>query len=499
MVKAILVTGGAGYIGSHTCKLLDAAGYVPITFDNLTAGHADAVRWGPLIVGDLHDTELLIQVLDEYKPLAVVHFAGSAYVGESVLQPLKYYRNNVGATLSLLEAMQIAGVKNFVFSSTCATYGIPDQNFIGEDCLQDPINPYGKSKLMIERILEDLASQGVVNQISLRYFNAAGDDRDGEIGERHNPETHLIPLAIDSALGGKKLKIFGTDFPTPDGTAVRDFIHVEDLGRAHILAVDHLLSGDTETNVGSTSTSSQGVSYFINLGTGIGCSVKEIIYSLRDLGIDVQAIDAPKRIGDPPFLVANANRAKEILGWMPEYADIKSILQTAVKWHLRHRQNQSLILESKKNNAVSLLYEKGVKSFAQGISGFVSQHGIEFVKYFSASATALVFDYASYWLLLEFIGLSQPISASIGYVIGMVVAYFLLVTHVFYDGWLKQKKHYEVFLFVITGAVGVACTYTTVLSYSFFLAEKSHFAKIMAIAVSFIVVYLLRKYLVFRR
>ena len=318
-MKNILVTGGAGYVGSHTCKLLASSGYLPITYDNLSTGYEDAVKWGPLVQGDLSDIEKLSVTLKRFQPSAVIHFAGSSYVGESVSNPFKYYHNNVGGTISLLEAMRTQKIDKIVFSSTCATYGTPDLKAIDECCLQNPINPYGQSKLMIEKILTDLANQGQISQISLRYFNAAGDDRDGEIGERHDPETHLIPLAISSALGGSKLKVFGTDFATPDGTAVRDYIHVEDLAVAHLLAVEHLMSGAR--------------SDFINLGTGTGHSVRQIIASLKDLGLKVLSEDASRREGDPAYLVADCLKAKVILKWEAQYTNISSILETAIRWH----------------------------------------------------------------------------------------------------------------------------------------------------------------------
>lgn len=318
-MKKILVTGGAGYIGSHTCKLLAASGYEPVCFDNLSTGYKEFVKWGPFVQGDLHDTNLLTRYIRTHEPVAVIHFAASAYIGESVANPFKYYRNNVGGTLSLLEAMRASGVKNIVFSSTCATYGMPDLKLIDENCPQHPINPYGQSKLMIEKILSDLVERQEIAQISLRYFNAAGADKDGEIGEKHDPETHLIPLAIRSAMGGMQLKILGSDFSTPDGTAVRDYIHVEDLGRAHILAVEHLLSG--------------GTSEFINLGTGTGNSVKEIVNALQALGLHVNAIDAPRRVGDPAFLVADTAKAKRVLNWQPQYQNISETLSTAIAWH----------------------------------------------------------------------------------------------------------------------------------------------------------------------
>jgi UDP-arabinose 4-epimerase len=318
-MKTILVTGGAGYIGSHTCKLLSKSGYEPITYDNLSTGYAEAVKWGPLIEGDLHDKEKLSDTLSKYRPSAVIHFAASAYVGESVANPFHYYQNNLGGTLSLLQVMRAQEIDMIVFSSTCATYGAPNIKTINEGCPQNPINPYGQSKLMIEKILFDLAEKGELKQISLRYFNAAGDDRDGEIGESHDPETHLIPLAIQSAFGGPELKIFGTDFDTPDGTAVRDYIHVEDLGRAHIAALEYLLGG--------------GRSDFINLGTGKGHSVREITTTLRRLGVPVRASDAPRRSGDPAYLVADPSRAEEVLNWKAQYISIDEIIKTAIKWH----------------------------------------------------------------------------------------------------------------------------------------------------------------------
>jgi UDP-arabinose 4-epimerase len=321
-MKKILVTGGAGYIGSHTCKLLAQAGYEPVTFDNLSTGHKEFVKWGPLVVGNLHDTVKLVKTLLEHAPLSVIHFAGSAYVGESVTNPFKYYKNNVGGTLSLLEAMRQSSVSNIVFSSTCATYGIPNEPTISESCSQLPINPYGRSKLMIEQILGDLASKQELNHICLRYFNAAGADKDGEIGEKHDTETHLIPLAVLSAFGGDVLHVFGTDFPTKDGTAIRDYVHVEDLGRAHILAVEHLLTG--------------GSSEYINLGTGRGNSVNEIITELKKQGLKVNAKKSTRRYGDPVHLVANASKANQVLNWKAEYTDIGKILETAVLWHKKN-------------------------------------------------------------------------------------------------------------------------------------------------------------------
>ena len=319
-MKKILITGGAGYIGSHTCKLIAKAGYEPICFDNLSTGYKDFVKWGPLILGDLKNITLLKETFNKFKPSAVIHFAGSSLVGESVINPLKYFYNNVGSTLSLLDAMKDFGVKNIIFSSTCATYGANTFAPIDESFPQMPINPYGMSKLMIEGILKNLSDAKEISHISLRYFNAAGADKDNEIGENHNPETHLIPLAINSALGGKELKVFGNDFPTKDGTAIRDYIHVEDLASAHLKALEYIIDS--------------GKSDFINLGSGKGHSIKEVLLGLKDLGLNPYTVDSPRREGDPAVLVANATKAKQILNWEPTY-DIKEILASAKAWHSR--------------------------------------------------------------------------------------------------------------------------------------------------------------------
>lgn len=319
MGQRILVTGGAGYVGSQACKLFAAAGYEPVTFDNLSTGFDSQVKWGPLVVGDLHDTSLIQQTLVRIRPVAVVHFAAHAYVGESTQLPLKYYRNNVSGTVSLLTAMAAADVRTLVFSSTCATYGIPATSTLAESHPQAPVNPYGRTKLMIESILSDLDHSNQVRFVALRYFNAAGADPDGEIGERHDPETHLIPLAIRAALGGAVLKVFGTDFPTPDGTAVRDYVHVWDLATAHLAALEHLLGG--------------GRSEFINLGIGRGYSVRDIVDALGSLGLTVPTIDAPRRAGDPAILVADAAKARAVLKWKPRYDRLDELLRTAVAWH----------------------------------------------------------------------------------------------------------------------------------------------------------------------
>jgi UDP-arabinose 4-epimerase len=320
MKKNVLVTGGAGYIGSHTCKLLASAGYEPICFDNLSTGHKEFVKWGPLEEGDILDTPFLLKVLEKYQPVAIIHFAASAYVGESVINPFKYYINNVKGTLSVLEAMKIANIHKFVFSSTCATYGTPAIKLIDESCPQNPINPYGQSKLFIEKMLYDLSNNAEIRFVALRYFNAAGADRNGEIGEKHYPETHLIPLAINSAMPkGEPLQLFGTKFDTPDGSAVRDYIHVEDLASGHLLALEYLLA--------------MGESQYINLGSGKGTSVLEVVAALRGLGINVTYNVCPKREGDPAYLVANAAKAMAILRWQPSYKDFTEILKTAIVWH----------------------------------------------------------------------------------------------------------------------------------------------------------------------
>ena len=324
--KSVLVPGGAGYIGSHTCKALAAAGYVPVTLDNLIHGHRDAVRWGPLVEADLGDRTTLERVLREYRISAVVHFAAFAYVGESMADPGRYFHNNVSCSLNLLDAMHATGVRRLVFSSTCATYGIPDSVPITEDTPQRPVNPYGESKLMVERAMHWHGVAHGLKAVALRYFNAAGADAAGELGERHDPETHLIPLAIDAALGrAPPLKVMGTDYATPDGTAVRDYVHVTDLADAHVRALSYLERG--------------GASTALNLGTGQGHSVREVIAMVeRVCGLPVPRIDALRRAGDPPALVAAPGRAKAVLGWQPTWSDLETIVRTATAWH---RQTQA--------------------------------------------------------------------------------------------------------------------------------------------------------------
>jgi UDP-arabinose 4-epimerase len=316
----VLVTGGAGYIGSHTCKALAAAGYTPVVYDSLCRGNAWAVKWGPLEVGDLMDGERLRDVFRQYRPVGVIHFAAFAYVGESMHDPLLYYRNNVGGTMSLLRAMAAENVDRLVFSSTCATYGTPETNPIREDAPQDPINPYGQSKLMVEQILETCTQDGSLSAVALRYFNAAGADDEGEIGEAHDPETHLIPLALGAAQGSAPpLTVFGNDHPTPDGTCVRDYIHVTDLADAHVRAFRH-------------ASGNQGFSAF-NLGTGSGTSIMEVIEAAKEVtGRQVPYSFGPRRAGDPASLVADPSLAHEVLGWTARHSDLKNILQTAWTW-----------------------------------------------------------------------------------------------------------------------------------------------------------------------
>ncbi|XCN73647.1 MAG: UDP-glucose 4-epimerase GalE [Candidatus Electrothrix aestuarii] len=320
-MKKILVTGGAGYIGSHTCKLLAQRGYLPITYDNLVYGHSWAVQWGPFIQGDIADTALLDKVFAEHQPEAVIHFAAFAYVGESVQQPEKYYQNNVAGTLALLEVMRRYDCQQLIFSSTCATYGNPQTLPLTEAHPQQPINPYGRSKLMIEQILEDYSSAYELASISLRYFNAAGADLEGQVGEEHDPETHLVPLVIQAALGRRSaIEIFGTDYDTPDGTAIRDYIHVADLADAHVRALEFL--------------EKEKKSLAVNLGTGTGTSVQRIIQAVEELSERKVPVKlGPRRPGDPPTLIASADKAEKLLGWRPQCSAIETIIRSALAWH----------------------------------------------------------------------------------------------------------------------------------------------------------------------
>jgi UDP-glucose 4-epimerase len=326
---AILVTGGAGYIGSHSVLTLQKAGYEVIVLDNLVYGHQDLVETVlkvKLVVGSTGDRSLLREIFANYQIDAVMHFAAYAYVGESVTQPAKYYNNNVVGTLTLLEAMLEANINKFVFSSTCATYGVPDSVPITEDQSQNPINPYGATKLMVERILQDFSQAYDFRSVCLRYFNAAGADPEGNLGEDHHPETHLIPLVLQTALGHREsVSIFGTDYDTPDGSCIRDYIHVLDIAQAHILALKYLLN-DGATDV-------------FNLGNGSGFSVKEVIETARKItGKEIKAELSDRRPGDPPSLVGSGAKAQQILGWQPAYSDLDDIISHAWQWHQKRHE-----------------------------------------------------------------------------------------------------------------------------------------------------------------
>ena len=318
---AILVCGGAGYIGSHINKELHKEGYETVVFDNLVYGHREAVKWGAFVQGDLANLEDLEQVFSTYDIEAVFHFAAYAYVGESVKEPEKYYYNNVANTLNLLQVMRKHGCNKIIFSSTCATYGEPERVPITEDMPQLPINPYGATKLMMERIFKDYHTAYGLEYVVLRYFNAAGCDPEGEIGESHDPETHIIPLVLDAA-GGQRpdIKVFGTDYNTLDGSCIRDYIHVSDLASAHLLALHHLEAGKD--------------SDFFNLGNARGTSVMEVVDSVKRVtGRDFKVVMAPRRLGDPARLVGSPEKAMKILGWQPKYADIDTIVKHAWNWH----------------------------------------------------------------------------------------------------------------------------------------------------------------------
>ena len=320
----ILVTGGAGYIGSHAALALKKAGYEVVVLDNLAYGHRelieDAVKV-ELIVGDTSDRDLLDKLFTNYEIAAVMHFAAYIAVGESVKEPDKYYRNNVASTLNLLEAMLAAGVNKFVFSSTCAVYGMPKEIPMTEEHPHDPLSPYAASKDMVERILADFDASLGLKSVAFRYFNASGAEPNGLLGEDHSPETHLIPLALLTALGKREhLYIFGTDYDTTDGTAVRDYIHVNDLADAHVLGLEYLLAG--------------GQSDVFNLGNGNGFSVKEVIETAREVtGLEISAIEQERRAGDAPILVGSSAKARKILGWQPKYADLSKIISDAWQWH----------------------------------------------------------------------------------------------------------------------------------------------------------------------
>ncbi|TBZ79646.1 UDP-glucose 4-epimerase GalE [Rhizobium leguminosarum] len=324
--ETVLVVGGAGYIGSHTCLDLANKGYRPVVFDNFSNGHREFVRWGPAEEGDIRDRARLDEVLAKHKPAAILHFAALIEVGESVKDPVSFYENNVIGTLTLLSSAQAAGINAFVFSSTCATYGLPQSVPLDETHRQVPINPYGRTKYIVEQALADYDQYRSLRSVVLRYFNAAGADFEGRIGEWHQPETHAIPLAIDAALGRRQgFKVFGSDYETRDGTCVRDYIHVLDLADAHVRAVEYLLKG--------------GDSVALNLGTGTGTTVKELLGAIEEVSnrpFPVEYIG--RREGDSHTLVANNDKARDVLGWVPQY-DLSEIIRSAWDWHAKSNQH----------------------------------------------------------------------------------------------------------------------------------------------------------------
>lgn len=321
----VLVVGGAGYIGSHMVKMLLANGHEVVTFDNLSGGHRDAVLGGKFVFGDLADTEALDKVFTEYKPQAVMHFASFIQVGESVRRPDIYYRNNFSNTLNLLDAMVTHGVKHFIFSSTAAVFGEPDYVPIDEAHPNRPVNPYGRSKWMVEQVLADYDLAFGLKSVCLRYFNAAGADPVGQLGERHDPETHLVPLILQAASGRRtEIQVFGRDYDTPDGTCVRDYIHIVDLCSAHLLALEYLVNG--------------GGSERFNLGNGAGFSVQQVIDTVEKVtGRKVKVVDGPRRAGDPARLVADATRARAQLGWKPVFDDLEAIVAHAWAWEIKFK------------------------------------------------------------------------------------------------------------------------------------------------------------------
>jgi UDP-glucose-4-epimerase GalE len=321
----VLVTGGAGYIGSHVAKALAADGMIPVTYDSLVRGHQEAVKWGPFVSGDIGDAALLRETIHQYRIEAIVHLAAFAYVGESIEHPARYFENNVAKGLVLLETAIETGIQRFVFSSSCATYGVPTETLITEDMSQNPINPYGETKLVIEKALRWYGAAYGLQSAILRYFNAAGADLDGEIGEEHSPETHVIPLILAAADGDDRFKVFGDDYQTPDGTCVRDFIHVSDIAEAHVRALRYLEAGHP--------------SIAMNLGTGVGHSVMETIHAVQKItGRAVPYTVCQRRSGDPPFLVADCSRAYEALGWRARHSSLETIIESAWRWRQSRRR-----------------------------------------------------------------------------------------------------------------------------------------------------------------
>jgi UDP-arabinose 4-epimerase len=320
----VLVAGGAGYIGSHTCKALARAGHLPIAYDNLHTGHPWAVKWGPLVRGDINDPVALAAAIREHRPDAVINFAALAYVGESMIEPIRYYRANVGGMITLIEVMRQYDVGSLVFSSSCATYGVPHRLPVVEGMLQQPINTYGRTKLMGEQVLQDACAAHGLGAIALRYFNAGGADPEGELGEEHDPETHIIPLVLQAAHGLRpNISVFGTDYDTPDGTCVRDYVHVTDLATAHVAALARCKAGSFQA---------------YNLGAGQGASIGELIDRARVLtGRGIHTVEAPRRVGDPPILVADVALARKALDWMPVHSSVDEILRTSWIWMTERR------------------------------------------------------------------------------------------------------------------------------------------------------------------
>jgi UDP-arabinose 4-epimerase len=319
---AVLIAGGAGYIGSHTAKALCRAGMGPIVLDNLCTGSRDALRFGPFYEDSIANCVLVNRIVERHRPVGAMLFAGHAYVGESVENPRKYFRNNVSDAIRFLDALVDAGVRRVVFSSSCSVYGIQKSSFIKEDSATDPLSPYAETKLFLEKVLRWYGSTYGLRFVCLRYFNAAGADPEGELGEQHDPETHLIPLAIHAAMGREPLRVFGTDYPTPDGTAIRDYTHVTDLAEAHLRALRYLMHG--------------GESVTLNLGTGTGHSVRQVIRAVEmQAGRAVPVEYRPRREGDAPALVADPTRAREVLAWVPGYSSLATIVRTSWQWHNR--------------------------------------------------------------------------------------------------------------------------------------------------------------------
>jgi UDP-glucose-4-epimerase GalE len=318
-MTTILVTGGAGFVGSHACKALARAGHTPVTFDNLERGHRGAVKWGPFEQGDIRSASDLRRAFETWRPAAVLHFAAYAYVGESATQPLRYYDNNIGGTATLLAACAAAGCEKVVFSSSCATYGVPATLPLTEDHPQVPVNPYGYTKLAAERMLKDVEAAHGIRHVALRYFNAAGADPDGEIGEMHDPETHLIPLVLRAAASTGSVKVFGTDYPTADGTCIRDYVHVSDLADAHVAALAWLDAGKATQS--------------FNLGNGRGFSVTEVIRTTEAItGCAIRTEHCARRPGDPPILVSDSAKARQLLGWRPKYPELREQISHAWRW-----------------------------------------------------------------------------------------------------------------------------------------------------------------------